>query len=280
MSTIEEIRSKVNRTFFMPDDSVKPDAVETEVQSPEIQDAENLEEKLEENLEEKLEEEEITEKSETVENDDVKVEKKALLPSNNYEIKNAISLQLGDVINQTRARLSEIVPDDTFSEIQNKVNKELTKSNYVEKRKAQLSKVADQDVLAEIDRKKNEVRAKKARNIADRQAIKNALYNLKQEKKRAVEFQKALNEEQKRNIKDTEINQLWAMHGETLKKYGFTQIHSTFGAKIILAMDSIKGFFIAADKVSNKLLRAFKWLFIAGALVGLYFLLKHFNILN
>lgn len=277
MSTIEEIRSKVNKTFFMPDDNVKPEVVETGVSSPEVQDAENLEEKIEETVEE----EEITEESETVENDDeVKVEKKALLPTNNYEIKNAISLQLSDVINQTRARLNEIVPDDTFSEIQNKVNKELTKSNYVEKRKAQLSKVADQDVLAEIDRKKNEVRAKKARNIADRQAIKNALYNLKQEKKRAVEFQKALNEEQKRNIKDTEINQLWAMHGETLKKYGFTQIHSTFGAKIILAMDSIKGFFIAADKVSNKLLRAFKWLFIAGALVGLYFLLKHFNILN
>lgn len=222
------------------------------------------EEKIEENVTEQ--EECVVEQEET--------QKSILIQPDNNEKKNEIQMQYTNALADTRKRLSEIVDDKTFTDIGDKVKSKLTDENYVNKRSKDLEKVADEDVVAEIDKQRIAVRAKQAKNKADKQAIDNELYQLKQEKKRIIEFQKALNEQQKRNIKETEINQLWEMHGDTLKQYGVKKTNGRISARIILFFDNIKCSIIAMNKVTNKFMQFLKWLFLAGGLVAIYFILK------
>lgn len=143
-----------------------------------------------------------------------------------------------------------------------KVTTALSEQANIERNAKRLKKVGQGLIDNSIGEQENIALFGKAKNKADRQAIRNRTYVLKQEKKRLIKEQKFLNKQQIDTHKAELKTKRWNMFSKTLSKYGFPEMPNLFIAFIILALDAIKASFEAISQINDKLAKMLKYVFI------------------
>lgn len=146
--------------------------------------------------------------------------------------------------------------------IKEKVINALSEQTNIDKNAKRLENVGKGLIRNSIGEQENIVLYGKAKNKADRQAIKNRTYVLKQEKKRLIKEQRFLNKQQIDTHKAELKEKRWEMFSKTLGKYGFSEMPNLFIAFILLALDAIKASFEAISQINDKLAKMLKYVLI------------------
>lgn len=146
--------------------------------------------------------------------------------------------------------------------IKQQVTEALTDQANIDKNAKRLKGIGQKLIDNSIGEQENIALFGRAKNKADRQAINNRTYVLKQEKKRLIKEQKFLNKQQIDTQKAELKTKRWNMFSKTLSKYGFSEMPNLFIAFIILALDAIKASFEAISQINDKLAKMLKYVVI------------------
>ena len=146
--------------------------------------------------------------------------------------------------------------------IKQQVTEALTEQANIDKNAKRLKGIGQKLIDNSIGEQENIALFGRAKNKADKQAINNRTYVLKQEKKRLIKEQKFLNKQQIDEHKAELKTKRWDMFSKTLSKYGFSEMPNLFIAFIILALDAIKASFEAISQINDKLAKMLKYVFI------------------
>ena len=151
--------------------------------------------------------------------------------------------------------------------IKQQVTNALSEQTNIDKNAKRLKGVGQRLIDNSIGEQENIALFGRAKNKADRQAIRNRTYVLKQEKKRLIKEQKFLNKQQTDTQKAELKAKRWDMFSKTLSKYGFSEMPNLFIAFIILSLDAVKASFEAISQINDKLAKMLKYVFIIIGIV-------------
>ena len=167
---------------------------------------------------------------------------------------------------QDLAEHAKSVESSAISELGDSKYKDTATKKWVKVKKKRIDNVIEgEDVVADLE---------KAKNKADRQAINNRLYVLKQEKKRSKKEQRHLNRTQREEYSRQIADFRWKEYEATLHKYGYNKTPSSFVFRAIVFIDGIVCFLEGLNKASNKFVKAMKWVVVAGLAVACYYIIK------
>ena len=158
--------------------------------------------------------------------------------------------------------VSVLDTSDAHEKIKQQVTYALSEQTNIDKNAKRLKKVGQGLIENSIGEQENIAFFGRAKNKADRQAIRNRTYVLKQEKKRLIKEQKFLNKQQIDTHKAELKTKRWDMFCKTLSKYGFSEMPHLIIAFIILALDAIKASFEAISQINDKLAKMLKYVVI------------------
>lgn len=158
--------------------------------------------------------------------------------------------------------VSVLDTSEANEKIKQQVTAALADQANIDKNAKRLKKVGQGLIENSIGEQENIAFFGKSKNKAERQAIRNRTYVLKQEKKRLIKEQKFLNKQQIDTHKAELKTKRWDMFSKTLSKYGFSEMPNLLIAFIILALDAIKASFEAISQINDKLAKMLKYVFI------------------
>ena len=105
-------------------------------------------------------------------------------------------------------------------------------------------------------------------NKVARKQIENDLYEAKQKGIRLRKEAKHESKLQRARHKEEIKAEYWAAHKDTLTQYGLHEGSSRVACEILLWLDGVKGFFNGLSKVSDAIVKALKWILIAGGVIA------------
>ena len=155
--------------------------------------------------------------------------------------------------------------------IVHRAQERINNERIIDKHARALAKNADDRIANEIDRQNVENERKRADNKIDRKELANKLYQIKEESKRLKKEQRHLSKMQRQEHKIAKLHAYWEAHGETLEQYKMHEGSSLIACNILLWLDGVKSFFLGLSKVSDALVKALKYILIAGAVAGILF---------
>jgi hypothetical protein len=158
--------------------------------------------------------------------------------------------------------------DNVKDKIINEALVKVDDKHSIDKHAKKLADVADKALKADIDKEDLKVEKTKAENKAEKQEIKNRLIELKTEAKRLKREHKQILKEQKADHKKRNKDILWETYKEKLEKMKYTYVPNIVILKMLLGIDGIVSFFDGIGKISTSIMKALKWIIIAGAVFG------------
>ena len=138
----------------------------------------------------------------------------------------------------------------------------------VKKHADELAKVANDAIRADIDKENLKVQRTRAENKAEKQRIKNELIALKTEAKRLKREKKQILREQRADHKKRNKDALWEIYKDKLTKMGYSYVPNRFVLGMLLFFDGVVGFFNGVGATSTAIMKALKWILIAGVAFG------------
>ena len=138
----------------------------------------------------------------------------------------------------------------------------------VKKHADELAKVANDAIRADIDKENLKVQRTRAENKAEKQRIKNELIALKTEAKRLKREKKQILREQRADHKKRNKDALWEIYKDKLTKMGYSYVPNRFVLGMLLFFDGVVGFFNGVGATSTAIMKALKWILIAGVIFG------------
>ena len=138
----------------------------------------------------------------------------------------------------------------------------------VKKHADELAKVANDAIRADIDKENLKVQRTRAENKAEKQRIKNELIALKTEAKRLKREKKQILREQRADHKKRNKDALWEIYKNKLTKMGYSYVPNRFVLCMLLFFDGVVGFFNGVGATSTAIMKALKWILIAGVIFG------------
>lgn len=138
----------------------------------------------------------------------------------------------------------------------------------VKKHADELAKVANDAIRADIDKENLKVQRTRAENKAENQRIKNELIALKTEAKRLKREKKQILREQRADHKKRNKDALWEIYKDKLTKMGYSYVPNRFVLGMLLFFDGVVGFFNGVGATSTAIMKALKWILIAGVIFG------------
>ena len=138
----------------------------------------------------------------------------------------------------------------------------------VKKHADELAKVANDAIRADIDKENLKVQRTRAENKAERQRINNELIALKTEAKRLKREKKQILREQRADHKKRNKDALWEIYKDKLTKMGYSYVPNRFVLGMLLFFDGVVGFFNGVGATSTAIMKALKWILIAGVIFG------------
>lgn len=138
----------------------------------------------------------------------------------------------------------------------------------VKKHADELAKVANDAIRADIDKENLKVQRTRAENKAEKQRIKNELIALKTEAKRLKREKKQILREQRADHKKRNKDALWEIYKDKLTKMGYSYVPNRFVLGMLLFFDGVVGFFNGVGAISTAIMKALKWILIAGVIFG------------
>ena len=160
----------------------------------------------------------------------------------------------------------------TISEVKQKIIQKaadkIQDDKIIEKHSENIAKISDRALEVEAEKQRLIVEQVNADNKVVEQEIKNRLIVLKAEAKRILAEQKQLDKEQKAEHKKRDKDAKWEIYGEKLTKMKYSYVPNAFILRMLLFFDGCKSFFDGLGSVSTAIVKAFKWVIIAGLTIG------------
>lgn len=204
--------------------------------------------------------------SDNVNNADLKNEIEELVKQRDNQLIKTENSILSE--NQTVSYAISQVEGRIVGKAVNKVNDE----KIIEKHSKKLANISDRAIEAETERQELIVEDKKSKNKVERQQIRNRLIELKTKTKRLKREQKQVLKEQKADHKKRNSDAKWEIYKDKLQKMKYTYVPNPFILKMLLFFDGMKSFFDGIGAVSTAFMKALKWIFIIGGIVGVLLL--------
>lgn len=157
------------------------------------------------------------------------------------------------------------------SNILKKAQEKISDEKIVDKHAENLKKVADEALRVQAEQASLTVQEQEANNKVRKQEIKNKLIVLKAEAERLKKEQKQLNKEQKADHKRRNKEAKWELYKDKLTKMKYSYVPNTFVLAMLLFFDGVRSFFDGLGTVSTAIVKAFKWVFLIGAILIVLF---------
>lgn len=161
------------------------------------------------------------------------------------------------------------VKEDILQGAKQKLDNQKTKDKHSKK----LAEVADTAIEAEIEIERLKVSKIQAKNKADKRAIANELYVLKQEHKRNKKEQKSLNENQRLEYQKIAKEKKWETYGKSLQTLGYDYVPNIIVLSIIMFLVGAKAFFNGIAKTGDSMVKALKWIILVVAILAIIFII-------
>lgn len=161
------------------------------------------------------------------------------------------------------------VKEDILQGAKQKLDNQKTKDKHSKK----LAEVADTAIEAEIEIERLKVSKIQAKNKADKRAIANELYVLKQEHKRNKKEQRSLNENQRIEHKIIVKEKKWETYGKSLQTLGYDYVPNIIVLSIIMFLVGAKAFFNGIAKTGDSMVKALKWIILVVAILAIIFII-------
>lgn len=187
------------------------------------------------------------------------MEKSDLIPME--QIKEQYEQEKLVVANSTHNIVGD-VKYDILSGAKKRLDNEKTKEKHSKK----LANVADEAIEAEIEIERLKVEQQKASNVIEKKRIKNEMFILRQEHRRAKKEQQELNAMQKIEHRQSRKQKKWETYGRSLEQLGYDYVPNPIVLAIVLFLVGTKAFFNGLSKMGDAMVKALKWVFIAGAI--------------
>ena len=173
--------------------------------------------------------------------------------------------------NQTGLALANMggAIDEATQKIIEKAKAKIQDQKIIEKHSDNIAKISDRALEVEAEKQRLIVEEVNADNKVVAQEIKNRLIVLKAEAKRIKKEQKQLDKDQKAEHKKRDNEAKWNLYGDKLKRMKYSYVPNAFILSMLLFFDGARSFFDGLGTVSTAIVKAFKWIFIIGALVAL-----------
>lgn len=159
------------------------------------------------------------------------------------------------------------------SNILKKAQEKISDEKIVDKHAENLKKVADEALRVQSEQASLTVQEHEADNKVRKQEIKNKLIVLKAESKRLKKEQKQLNKEQKINYKWRNKQAKWDIYGDKLTKMNYSYVPNAFVLDMLLFFYGVRSFFDGLGTVSTTIVKALRWVFLIGIILGLLFII-------
>lgn len=171
------------------------------------------------------------------------------------------------VVVESSTNLPDVQSGNAYTGIKAAVIDKINDPKNIEKHARRLSKASNEYIKAEIEEKAVEAYEKVAHNKIDRARIRNELYIIKQQHRRDVAQQRHLNKKQ-RELHKAEINEArMKKYGKKLNKMGYQYVPPLPILFILLRLHDIAEFFEGVATVSDKLVKALKYVLIFIAVI-------------
>lgn len=190
------------------------------------------------------------------------MEKSDLIPMEQIKEQYAQEKELQTVGTSTHNIVGD-VKYDILSGARKRLDNEKTKEKHSKK----LASVADKAIETEIEIERLKVEQQKADNVIEKKRIKNEMFILRQEHKRAKKEQQELNAMQKIAHRQGRKQKKWETYGSSLEQLGYDYVPNPIVLAIVLFLVGARAFFNGLSKMGDAMVKALKWLFIVGAVL-------------
>lgn len=184
----------------------------------------------------------------------------------------AIEKEKNVVTNQNNNTISAFdVVGGTQQKVLQRAKEKINSDKILEKHASKIAKITDRAMEVDAERAALTVDKQDADNKVKKQEIKNKLIILKAEAKRLRKEQKQLNIEQKADHKARNKAAKWDMYKGKLERMKYDYVPNIFILSMLLFFDGLKSFFDGLGALSTAIVKALKWVLLAGLIIIVLF---------